>query len=124
MDKIQIILISISIILIILLVGLTRSRKIRIQYSLLWFLSAFLLLIFSVFRDLLTICATFVNIYYAPSFIIVVIIFIGFVLGIHFSIVLSTISEENKKLIQEVALLNNRIENLEKNKPVKALSLD
>ncbi len=115
MDKIQIILISISVILILILVGLTRSRKIRIQYSLLWFLSAFLLLIFSVFRDLLTIFATIVNIYYAPSFILVVIIFIGFVLGIHFSIVLSTLTEENKKLIQEVALLNNRIENLEKN---------
>lgn len=124
MDKIQIILISTSIVLILLLVGLTRSRKIRIQYSLLWFLSAFLLLIFSVFRDLLAIFAKFVNIYYAPSFIIVVIIFIGFVLGIHFSIVLSTLSEENKKLIQEVALLNNRIENLEKNKPVKSPGLD
>jgi hypothetical protein len=31
----------------------------------------------------------------------------------HFSIIISKLSEENKKLIQEVALLKNRIEKFE-----------
>jgi len=115
MDKIQIILILTSIMFIVLLLFLTRSRKMRVQYSLLWFFSAFVLLIFSIFRDLLRIFSVFLNIHYAPSLIIVIILILGFLIGIHFSIVLTKLSDENKILIQEVALLNNRIEKLEIN---------
>jgi hypothetical protein len=35
------------------------------------------------------------------------------VLGIHFTMVLSRLTENNKKLIQEVGLLKNRVDRLE-----------
>ena len=116
MDKIQLILIISSVLFILFIFELTRKNKLRIQYSLIWFFSGFVLLIFSVFRKLLDVLAAFVGVYYAPSLIIPLIIFLSLLIGIHFSVVVSKLTDENKKLIQEVGLLKNRIETLEKEK--------
>ena len=116
MDNIQLILIISSVIFILFILELTRRNKLRIQYSLIWFFAGFILLLFSVFRKLLDVLAAFMGIYYAPSLIIPIIIFLSLMIGIHFSIVVSKITDENKKLIQEIALLENRINALEKEK--------
>ena len=116
MDRIQVLLIISSIILILFIMELTRKKKIREQYSLIWFLIGFALLVFSIFRKLLDLIAAFLGVHYAPSLIIPILIFLGLLIGINFSIIISKLSQENKKLIQEVGLLQNRIEKLETQK--------
>ena len=102
-----------SIVLIVVIVVLTRQRRIREQYSLIWLAIGFLMLVFSLFKGLLDFIARLAGIYYAPSLLLVLAIFAGTVLGIHFTMVLSRLTENNKKLIQEVGLLKNRVDHLE-----------
>jgi hypothetical protein len=113
MTKISLISAIGSLILLVVIVILTRQRRIREQYSLIWLAVGFLMLVFSLFKGLLDFIARLAGVYYAPSLLIVLAIFSGLVLGIHFTIVLSRLTENNKKLIQEVGLLKNRLERLE-----------
>lgn len=96
------------------IIALTRKRKIREQYALIWLVLGFLILVFSIFNKLLDVLAHWAGIYYAPSMLIVLIIFFGMILGIHFTLVISRLAESNKILTQEIGLLKNRIETLEK----------
>ena len=100
--------------MLIFIFELTRKRKIREQYALVWLALGFLILVFSVFTKMLDFLAHLAGIYYAPSLLIVLIIYFGMVLGVHFTLVISGLAENNKKLIQEMGLLRNRVENLEK----------
>lgn len=114
MDKIQIVLIAFSGVFILFILELTRKRRIREQYSLIWFLIGFVMLVFSVFRGLLDVVAVFLGIYYAPSLILTLALLLGLILGIHFSVVISRLTETNKKAIQEIGILKQKIEELER----------
>jgi hypothetical protein len=105
-----------SIGLLVFIIAMTRQRKIREQYALIWLVLGFLLLAFSACRRLLDFAAHSVGIYYAPSLLILLVIFFGMVLGVHFTLVLSRLAENNKILTQEIGLLKNRMENLEKSR--------
>jgi hypothetical protein len=100
--------------LLVFIIELTRKRKIREQYALIWLALGFLILVFSVFTRMLDVLAHLAGIYYAPSLLIVLMVFFGMVLGVHFTLVISKLAENDKKLIQEMGLLKNRVENLEK----------
>lgn len=113
MTKISIISAVGSAVLLIVIIGMTRRRKIREQYALVWLALGFLLLVFSLFKGLLALLARLAGIYYAPSLLIVLAIFFGMVIGIHITMVLSSLTDDNKKLIQQIGLLKNRVEHLE-----------
>lgn len=100
--------------LLIFIIELTRQRKIREQYALVWLALGFLILVFSVFTKMMDFLAHLAGIYYAPSLLIVLIIFFGMVLGVHFTLVISSLAENHRRLIQEMGLLKNRVEDLEK----------
>ena len=112
-DRIQFIAILISLIIAGTIFQLIRKKKLLEQYSLLWFFSAIVLLIFSVWRDLLDKMAGAMGIYYAPSALLVIVIFCGFLLFLNFSLVISKLTNQSKSLAQEIALLQNKLEKLE-----------
>jgi hypothetical protein len=116
MNKIAIISAIGSAASLVVIVVLTRQRKIREQYALIWLAMGSLILVFSLFKRLLDLIARLVGIYYAPSLLIVLAIFFGLVLGIHFTVVLSRLTENNKRLVQEIGLLKNRVEQVEKSR--------
>ena len=124
MNSIAIISMVGSSIFLAVIVILTRRRKIREQYALIWLGMSFLIIVFSVFKKLLDLIARLVGIYYAPSLLIILLIFFGMVLGIHFTVVLSKLTEDNKTLIQEIGLLKNRVERLEKSRFTEASPRD
>ncbi len=113
MTKISIISAVGSAAMLIVILGMTRRRKIREQYALVWLALGFLMLVFSLFKGLLALLARLAGIYYAPSLLIVLAIFFGMVVGIHITMVLSSLMDDNKKLIQQIGLLKNRVEHLE-----------
>lgn len=116
MNSIAIISMVGSVVFLAVIVVLTRRKKIREQYALIWLAMSFLIIVFSIFKKLLDLIARLVGIYYAPSLLIILVIFSGMVLGIHFTVVLSKLTEDNKTLIQEIGLLKNRVEHLEKSR--------
>ncbi len=112
-SSIQIFSIVVSILVMLLVTQLIRRRKLREEYALLWFVSSVLLIVLSVEREFLDVTAQLLGIAYAPSLLLLGAIALGFILSMHFSISLSRLSEENKTLAQELALLRLELGDLQ-----------
>lgn len=113
MNRIQIISILASLLLIYTIYRLVHRKKMREQYAILWFFTGAIFVVFSIFRGLLDSISKFMGIYYPPATLTLIIIFLGVLLAIHFSIVISKLTGDNEKLIQEIALLKHKIEKIE-----------
>jgi hypothetical protein len=114
MARVEIIALLGSLGLLALVVELVRRRKLGEGYSLLWLLTGVILLILSLWRELLDVLASLVGIFYPPTGLFVV--GFGFVLLIllQFSVAVSRLSDENRSLIQRLAILDWRLRQLEK----------
>jgi hypothetical protein len=108
--RIQIISILGSGVILAVVFGLIRQRKLREEYALLWLGASILLIILSLWRDLLETVARITGVAYPPSVLFLAAIVLGFLLAMHFSVSLSRLSNQNKRLTQEVALLKHRLE--------------
>lgn len=115
MDRAEFVAVLASISLLLVTVELVRRRHLATGYSLLWFLTSLALLILSTSRNLLEVLAQLMGIFYPPAALFVV--GGGFILLIlfQFSAVVSRLSRENKRLAQELGLLNWRLSRLESN---------
>lgn len=101
----QIAAIAASIFLIFFIGELIRRKKLKEQYALLWLAAGLVMLLFSLWRDLLNKVAALLGVGYAPALLFLVAMFFGAVLMIHFSVVISDLTEKNKTLAQEIALI-------------------
>jgi hypothetical protein len=95
--------------LLLVILELVRRRRLVERYALLWLLAAVVLLVFSIWEDLLFEFSELIGIE-TPSNALFVVAF-GFVLLLllHFSSVSSRLSEENKVLAQELARLDQEL---------------
>lgn len=104
----RIAVIAIAVIVFACIFELIRRRALMERYALLWLAAAVVLAVLAVFRGLLTSIAgdlgiyTPVNALFAAGFVFVI------ALLLHFSIVLSRLSEQNKILAQRLALLDEQ----------------
>jgi hypothetical protein len=100
-----------SLLLFLFIFELTRKGAIRIPYSLLWFFLSILFLTISLWRNILEQFAVFIGVAYAPAalFLILIIGIIGML--IHVSIVLSTLSERTRVLVQEIGIIKLAMRN-------------
>lgn len=114
MSRIQITAIFVSLFLIATIYTFVRKGKLSERYSILWFIIGFVLLITSIFRGMLDAFSKCIGIYYAPAVLMLIMIFFGVLLSIHFSIVISKLSKCCEVIVQEIALLKNKVEELQK----------
>jgi len=91
---------------------LIRKRKMLEKYSLLWFGAAVVLIVLSLWRDLLEKAAAFLGVYYAPSALFIIAAFFAMMMFLHFTVVISRLSEQNKNLAQEVGILHEELRSL------------
>ncbi|MCH7604802.1 DUF2304 domain-containing protein [Patescibacteria group bacterium] len=108
----QIVAVIGSILFILVLIELVRSRRLKEHYSLLWFGIAIIFFLFSIWKDLLVFVAFVLGISYEPAAIFLILISGLYLLSIHFSIVISGFSEKNKNLSQEIGLLKEEMKSL------------
>jgi hypothetical protein len=104
-SHIQIVSIMAAVLVILLVAQLIRSHKLREEYAILWLGASIVLFVFAAKRDLLDRLASAFGIAYSPSLLLLGTILMGFFLSLHFSISLSRLAEQNKRLAQEVAIL-------------------
>ena len=98
-----------SVLLLLVVLELIRSRRVRERYALLWLLTAIVLLVLSLWRDGLASISDLVGIAYPPSALFVLgFLFIVIVL-LHYSTVISRLSDQNTILAQKVALLESKL---------------
>jgi hypothetical protein len=105
MERIQLFALLVSLVVSLFIFELVRKRKLMEKYSLVWIISALILTILSIWRDLLEGLADVLGIFYAPTALFIVLSFCGMGMLIHFSIVISKLTEQNKILAQEIALM-------------------
>lgn len=110
MDIVKILAIAGSATLLFLIFELIRRGKLKERYSLLWLFSGIVLLVLSLSRSLLEYFSRLVGIYYPPSLLFLIAFVFLLFITMHFSVVISGLTEKNKKLAQQIALLRQEIE--------------
>jgi len=88
---------------------LIRRRKLREEYALFWLGASVVLLGVSFWRRSIDLAARLVGVAYPPSLLLLVVVVVGFMLAMHYSISLSRLAEQNKRLAQELALLRHEV---------------
>jgi hypothetical protein len=112
----QVIAIVVSVSLFLFIFYLVRKKKIKEEYSLLWLASSFVFIIFSIWRDGLEYFARLVGIAYPPAALFLLLLLAVFLILIEFSINISRLTEQNKILAQELALLRHELESVKAKK--------
>lgn len=103
--RVSIVAALVSLGLLFVVLELIRRRSLRERYALLWLVTAAVMLVLSLWRSGLDTLAGLAGIAYAPSALFAVgAVFIVVVL-LHYSTVISRLSDENAILAQRVALL-------------------
>jgi hypothetical protein len=98
-----------AVILLFVILELIRSRRLQERYALLWLLTGIVILVLAVWRGLLSGLADLVGIAYPPSALFVLTSFFVLVLLLHYSTVISKLSDQNRILAQRLALLEGRL---------------
>jgi hypothetical protein len=112
MDIVKLLAITGSASLLFLVLELIRRGRLKERYSLLWLFSGVVMLILSLSRELLEYIARQVGIFYPPSLLFLVAFIFLLLITLHFSAVISGISEKNKRLAQDIALLRQTLDEL------------
>lgn len=115
--RLQIVAVAASVLLLITVLELVRSRRLLERYALAWLFSALVLLGLSLWSDLLKTVSGAVGIVNAPNALFLVAF--GFVMGLllNFSVVVSRLSDQTKVLAQRVALLEERQNRTRRDRP-------
>ena len=110
MQFIQLIAILFSVAVFIGVIDLIRRKKLKERYALLWLSSAIILMALSLWRDLLHSISRLAGVEYPPALLFFIAFLFLLLIVLHYSVEISDLSEKNKRLAQEVALLKTLFE--------------
>ncbi len=122
--RLHIVAIASAVVLFAIVFELVRRRRLMERYALLWLLSAAMLLGLSVWGDLLELFARAVGVAYAPSALFIVALGLVLLLLLHFSLVISRLTDQTKVLAQRVGMLQQQVDELQVARQVEALQSD
>ena len=111
-ERIEIVALIVSIVLLIVVLELVRRRKLTEEYSFLWILSSLLLLTLSVRREILHTVARWLGVYYPPTVLVMLLIVMVFVASLCFSVIVSRQRQQIERLIEETAILSAELREL------------
>jgi hypothetical protein len=111
-DAVQVIAISISAALLLLVLELVRRRKLTEEHSFIWIIGSIALLGLSIRRDILHATARTLGVHYPPAVLILVLGFVVFVVSLYFSVVLSQQRKLIERMVEDLALLESDLREL------------
>jgi hypothetical protein len=98
-----------ALLLLFVVFELIRSRRLQERYALLWLLTGVVVLVLALWRGALGLLADVVGIAYPPSALFVLAALFILLLLLHYSTVISKLSDQNRILAQRLALLENEL---------------
>ena len=116
-DRIQIVALTISALLLLIVLELVRRRKLTEEYSFFWILSALALLILSARREILLAVARWLRVDYPPIILVMILIVMVFVASLCFSVIVSRQRQQIERLIEETAILSAELRDLQAAQP-------
>ena len=111
-DRVQVVSLAVSVLLLLVVFELVRRRKLTEEYSFLWIVSALALVLLSVRRQILDATARWLGVYYPPAVLLMVLILMVFVASLCFSVIVSRQRQQIERLIEETAILGAEIREL------------
>lgn len=108
----RILAVGISIFLLLLVFELVRRKKLKAKYAILWLFSAGIILLIAIFNDILNWITRLLGITLSINTVFFFGIFFIILLNIHFSVIVSYLSEQNKKIAQKLSLLENIVKTM------------
>lgn len=100
--------------LILFILELVRRKRLMERYAIGWLLAAGGLFLLAAWRGLLTTISFKVGIHYPPSLLFAAAFGVELVLLLHFSLSVSSLTDQNKILAQRVGLLQYRLDQHER----------
>lgn len=113
--KIQIIIGVLSLLLLLITFELIRKRRLREEYAILWLFTGGVVLVFSLWPEffLSQFFAKFTGLFYLSAVVLIAFLFL-LVIVLHFSMVISKLTSQNKELAQRYALLELELREMKK----------
>jgi hypothetical protein len=112
-NLVQLVSVAVSAVLLAVVVELVRRTKLTEQYSVIWLLCGGALLLLSLWKNILDVSARWLGIYYPPAVLLLVVVFFGFVASLYFSVVISGQRRQIERLVEELAIVDARLRDLE-----------
>lgn len=103
-DRIQIVSIIFTVLIVCFIFSLVKNRRMKEEYSLLWFCMSLILLYLSLDRYAIDRLGTLLGIAYPPSVLTLMTTGFTFLLLIHMTVVITRLAGQNKEVIQSLAL--------------------
>lgn len=106
MARVEVVALIGTVSLLLLIVEAVRRRRLSENYSLVWLVMASLLVVLSLWRHGLDLLGDLIGIFYPPSALFVVGFGAVLLILFRFSIVISQLAEQNRRLAQHLAMLD------------------
>jgi len=107
-----------SLLLLLVVLELIRGRRLKERYALLWLATGLVLLVLSAWRDGLNTIAGWLGVTsYPPAVLFAVATLFILLVLLHYSTVISKLTDENVELAQRLALLEERVGRLGPSEP-------
>jgi hypothetical protein len=110
--------IALGLAVLLFVVNLVRTKKLKEEFALLWLLTAVVLVLTPLFIDYLDLIAHGLGIDYPPAFIFLLAIISLLFILFQFSMRMSQFSEQIKVMAQELALLRAQLDETQQGGPV------
>jgi hypothetical protein len=109
--RVSILGVAASLLLILVVLELVRGRRLKERYALLWLATGVVLLVLSAWREgLNTLAGWFGVTGYPPAVLFAVATLFVLLVLLHYSTVISKLTDENVELAQRIALLEERVQ--------------
>jgi hypothetical protein len=105
--RISIVASIMAVALLIVILELIRSRRLQERYAILWLITGVTILVLSVWRSALGKISDAIGIAYPPTALFVLGSLFILVVLLHYSTVISRLSDQNRMLAQRLALLES-----------------
>ena len=123
-DRVQVLALTGSVLLLLLVLELVRRRRLAEEYSGLWIASALVLIAMSLRREMLDFAAGWLGIYYPPALLVLILIAIIAAAALWVSVILSGQQRQIDRLIEENAIMAAQLRELRESKqPVELTSI-
>ena len=106
--RISIVASLVALVLLVVILELIRSRRLQERYAILWLFTGAIILVLSVWRSALGKLSDFIGIAYPPTALFILASLFILIVLLHYSTVISRLSDQNRVLAQRLALLENR----------------
>ena len=110
MRPVTVFVILVAVAIAVTVLAYVRKWRLREEYSLLWLLLAAVMVLLATFEGITVWIAARLDVVYAPSIIFFIALAFVAAMLFHYSLEISRLSDQSRRLAQELSLLRARIE--------------